>query len=110
MPLTRDVQETIAEEARKSAEFRRALLTEAAENLLSGELETAKAILRNTIKATIGYRALREATGIPEKSLIRMFGPSGNPRAAHLARVLEALQRHEDLRLEVRAIRRKDAA
>jgi hypothetical protein len=109
MALTRDFHETIREEARKSAEFRRALLTEAAENLLSGDLETAKAILRDTIKATIGYRALRDATGIPEKSLIRMFGPSGNPRAGHLARVLEALQQHEDVRLEVRA-RRKRAA
>jgi DNA-binding phage protein len=109
MALTRDFHETIREEARKSAEFRRALLTEAAENLLSGDLETAKAILRDTIKATIGYRSLTEATGIPEKSLIRMFGPSGNPRAAHLARVLEALQQHEDVRLEVRA-RRKSAA
>ncbi len=38
-----------------------------------------------------------------------MFGPSGNPRASHLTRVLEALQKHEEVRLEVRA-RRKDAA
>lgn len=110
MPLTRDFRETIAEEAKKSARFRRALLSEAAENLLSGELDTAKAILRNTIKATIGYRSLTEATGIPEKSLIRMFGPSGNPRASHLTRVLEALQKHEDVRLEVRAGRPKTAA
>ena len=109
MPLTRDFRETIAEEARKSAEFRRALLAEAAESFLGGELDTAKAILRDMIEATIGYRALRDATGIPEKSLIQMFGPSGNPRAGHLARVLEALQQHEDVRLEVRA-RRKHAA
>lgn len=109
MALTRDFHETIREEARKSAEFRRALLTEAAENLLCGDLDTAKAILRDTIKATIGYRALTNATGIPEKSLIRMFGPSGNPRAAHLVRVLEALQRHEDVRLEVRSKSRESS-
>ena len=110
MALTRDFRETIFEEARKSPEFRQALLTEAAEILLSGDLETAKAMLRDTIKATIGYRSLTEATGIPEKSLIRMFGPKGNPRAAHLSLVIEALQRHEHVRLEVKAARRKDAA
>jgi len=50
---------------------------------------------------------LSEATGTPEKSLIRMFGPKGNPRAAHLARALEALQAAEGVRLEVTA---RDAA
>lgn len=109
MPLTRDFQETIDEEAKKSPEFRHALLTEAVESLLSGDLAGAKAILRSTIKATIGYRALTQATGIPEKSLIRMFGPGGNPRASHLTRVIDALQEYEEVRLEVRA-RSKHAA
>jgi hypothetical protein len=85
------------------------LLTETAEILLSGDLETAKAMLRDTIKATIGYRSLTEAACIPEKSLIRMFGPRENPRAAHLSLVIEALQRHEDVRLELRATRRDQA-
>lgn len=110
MPLTREFRETIAAEANKNPEFRAAMLTEAAENLLCGDLETAKAMLRDMIKATIGYRALTDATGIPQKSLIRMFGPSGNPRAAHLVRVIEALQQHEAVRLEVRASRPKNAA
>ena len=107
MALTREFRETVWEKAQQSAEFRRALLTEAIESLLSGDLETSKAILRDAIKSTIGYRALTEATGIPEKSLVRMFGASGNPRADRLARVIEALQRHEGVRLLVRA---EDAA
>jgi len=110
MALTRDFRETVWAKAQSSASFRRALLTEAVENLLGGDLETAKAILRDAIKATIGYRALTDMTEIPEKSLIRMFGPSGNPRAAPLARVIEALQEHEGVRLEVRAAPREDAA
>ena len=109
MPLTRDFRETIREKAQQSAGFRRALLTEAIENLLAGDLETSKGLLRDYIKATIGYRELSEATGTPEKSLIRMFGPAGNPRASHLARVVDALQKHEAVRLEVRANAR-DAA
>ena len=110
MPLTRDFRETIGEKAQRSPRFRRALLTEAVENLLAGDLETGKGLLRDYIKATIGYRALSEAVGAPEKSLIRMFGPRGNPRASHLSRVIEALQRHEDVRLKVSAGRRADAA
>ncbi len=61
-------------------------------------------------KATIGYRALSEAVGTPEKSLIRMFGAKGNPRASHLSRVIEALQRHENVRLKVSAGHCADAA
>ncbi len=92
MPLTRNFRETIWEKAQRSPRFRRALLTEAVENLLAGDLETSKGLLRDYIKATIGYRALSEAVGAPEKSLIRMFGSKGNPRASHLSRVIEALQ------------------
>jgi len=102
-PLTRDFHLTVQETARARPDVRRALLTEAAELILAGDLDTAKSLLRDTIKACMGYRALSEATGTPEKSLIRMFGPKGNPRAAHLSRVLEALQAHEGIRLEVNA-------
>ena len=110
MPLTRNFRETIWEKAQRNSGFRRALLTEAVENLLAGDLETSKGLLRDYIKATIGYRALSEAAGTPEKSLIRMFGAKGNLRASHLSRVIEALQRHEDVRLKVSARHRADAA
>jgi hypothetical protein len=39
------------------------------------------AILRDYIKATVGFEKLGEATGTQPKSLIRMFGPRGNPQA-----------------------------
>ncbi len=110
MPLTRDFRETIWEKAKRSSRFRRALLTESVENLLAGDLETSKGLLRDYIKATIGYRALSEAVEVPEKSLIRMFGAKGNPQASHLSRVIEALQRHEDVRLQVSVGRRVGAA
>ncbi len=110
MPLTRDFRETVREKAKRSSRFRQALLTESVENLLAGDLETSKGLLRDYIKATIGYRALSEAAGVPEKSLIRMFGAKGNPRASHLSRVIEALQQHEDVRLQVSVSRRVDAA
>ena len=42
----------------------------------AGDVDTGKAILRDYIKATVGFEKLGEATGTPPKSLIRMFGPA----------------------------------
>jgi alkyl hydroperoxide reductase subunit AhpF len=53
---------------------------------------TAKTILRDYINATVGFTELAEATHIPSKSLIRMLGPSGNPRAENLLEVVRLLQ------------------
>lgn len=78
------------------------MLREAVECLLSGEIEVGKAMLRDFIKATCGYADLAEATGIPAKSLIRMFGPAGNPHARNLFLVVACLQRAEGIRLQVR--------
>jgi hypothetical protein len=70
--------------------------------MLSGEMAVAKTILRDYIKATVGFNGLAEATDIPPKSLMRMFGPSGNPRAENLFDVVTFLQRREGVRFKVR--------
>ena len=70
--------------------------------MLAGDLATGKAILRDYINATIGFEALGRATGTPAKSLMRMFGPRGNPQASHLFAVLGHLQEHGGFQLEVR--------
>lgn len=102
MPLTRDFRETVLARAQKDRAFRRELLREGVECLVSGDLDTAKTILRDYIKATVGYARLSKATAIPEKSLLRMFGPSGNPQARNLLQVVAYLQQAEGLRLQVR--------
>lgn len=58
--------------------------------------------LRRYVNATIGFARLSAATGIHEKSLMRMLGPKGNPRAEHLIRVVAALADHEGWALTVR--------
>ena len=60
--------------------FAEALLREGIDALLSGDVDTGKTILRDYIKATVGFEELGEATDAPAKSLIRMFGPRGNPQ------------------------------
>ena len=55
MPLTRDFRETIQARAMRDKAFREELLKEGVECLLSGEVETAKAALRDFINATGGF-------------------------------------------------------
>ena len=62
----------------------------------------AKTILRDYINATLGFAELAEATNIPSKSLMRMLGPSGNPRADNLLEVLRLLQQREGVRFLVK--------
>jgi DNA-binding phage protein len=103
MALTRDFKETVKARAERDPAFREALLTEAAEQLLAGDLETGKAMLRDFINATVGFESLARATGTPSKSLMRMLGPKGNPRARNLLNVVAKLQRVSRVRLAVAA-------
>ncbi len=103
MALTRDFKATVKARAERDAAFREALLTEAVELLLAGELETGKAILRDYINATVGFEKLAKETGTPPKSLMRMLGPKGNPRASNLLGVISKLQRASGLQLAVAA-------
>ena len=104
MPLTRSFNETVRARATRDPAFRAALFREAVQALLAGDLDTAKAALRAYINATIGFAKLAAATGTPVKSLMRMFGPNGNPTAANLSDVIRVLQKKTGVRLEVRAV------
>ena len=43
------------------------------------DVDTGKAVLRDYINATIGFEELSLVFGKSSKSLMRMFGPKGNP-------------------------------
>ena len=81
--------------------FGAALLRKGIGTMLAGDIDAGLAILRNYIKATIGFEKLGEATGTPPKSLIRMFGPRGNPQARNLFNVIGYLQKRAGLQLYV---------
>ena len=105
MPLTRDFNETVKARARRDPAFREGLLKEGVECLLAGDIETGKIVLRDYINATIGFAQLGVLTNKPPKSLMRMFGPTGNPHARNLFAVISRIQQHEGVHLEVRAVR-----
>ena len=79
MARTKSFKDLVEHHVKGDAKFAEALLREGIDAMLSGDLDTGKAIMRDYIKATVGFEKLRAATGVPPKSLIRMFGPRGNP-------------------------------
>jgi hypothetical protein len=101
VPLTRDFKETVQGRIARDPAYRRELLREGVECLLSGDLDTGKAILRDYINATIGFEELSNLTQKSTKSLMRMFGPRGNPQARNLFDVIAHLQRAERLHIHV---------
>lgn len=103
MPLTVDFRETIRERAQKDAAFRRGLLQEAVELMLSGDVKTGQKIIRNYINATVGFQQLAKRIHTPEKSLMRMFGPKGNPSSLNMFGVIAELAKAEGVNLSLKA-------
>ena len=105
MSLTRSFKETIRTRIERDPAFREELLKEGVECLLSGDVDTGKAVLRDYINATIGFRALGGLTDKSPKSLMRMFGPSGNPQTRNLFEIIGHLQEREGVRFKVESTR-----
>ena len=103
MALTKDFKDSIQARAQRDPAFRKALLQEGVEHLLADDVDTGKAVLRDYINATIGFEELSRVFGKSSKSLMRMFGPKGNPQASNLFSVIHYLQEQEGIHLEVKA-------
>jgi DNA-binding phage protein len=104
MALTRSFRHTIQARTARDPAFRQALFQEAVQVLFDGDVASGRSALRDYINATIGFDTLAEATNNPAKKLMRMFGPKGNPTAANLFAVINALQDRTGVHLEVRAV------
>ncbi len=100
-PTTGTFKDLVQRRAATDPAFATALLREGLDTMLAGDVDTAKALLRDYIKATVGFEKLGEATATPPKSLIRMFGPRGNPQARNLFGVIGYLQREAGVQLHV---------
>ncbi len=105
MTLTSSFKETVVARIERDEEFRDTLLREGIDCLLSGDVDTGKAVLRDYINATIGFDNLSVATSTPSKSLMRMFSQRGNPQAKNLFTIISYLQIQSGIHLEVRAVK-----
>ncbi|MBO9479737.1 transcriptional regulator [Shimia sp. R11_0] len=103
MPLTREFKETVKARVEADAEFRAALLSEAVEALLEGDVDTGKVVLRDYINATVGFEGLAEDIGKQPKSLMRMLSEAGNPSATNLFAMISQLQKATGIQLHVQA-------
>jgi len=101
MARTKSFKTLVELNIKTDKKFAAALLREGIDAMLGGDLDTGKAIMRDYIKATVGFEKLGAATGAPPKSLIRMFGPRGNPQAKNLFSVIGYLQKRAGVRLRV---------
>ncbi|MFI5323337.1 MAG: DNA-binding protein [Thermodesulfobacteriota bacterium] len=101
MTITRDYKETIRDRVQGDPAFKQALLKEAIECLLSGDVNTGKAVLKDFIKATSGFESLSRTVDKKPESLIRMLGPKGNPTATNLFQIIAQIQKQEGLHMEV---------
>lgn len=93
MALTKDFKSTIMARAKKDKKFCEAMLSEAITELLSGDVDAGKAILRDYINATITFEVLSKFMEKDPKSIMRMLSPSGNPTSKSLFMIFHAIQR-----------------
>ena len=105
MALTRDFKLTLRERLQRDPSFREALLKEAVDCLLAGDVETGKSLLRDHVNATIGFGELGGLTDKSPKSLMRMLSQNGNPQARNLFEIIGCLQEREGVHLTVQAVK-----
>ena len=105
MAILRNFKETVQARALHDPAFREGLLRESIDNMLAGDIETGRILLRDYINATVGFEELSRLLQKSPKSLMRMCSSSGNPTANNLFDIIHALQQKEGLRLQVQAMR-----
>ena len=105
MALTRSFRESVMEELREK-EYRRAFLGEAISDMLAGDLDSAKMVLREYINGTVGFIKAGKALRRSPKSLMRMLSADGNPQARNLLELVAYLQKVEGTTAEVRLAER----
>lgn len=105
MAITRHFKETVQARAHRDSKFREGMLRESIESMLTGDLKTGKALLRDYIKAVIGFKKLAGITKKDPKSLMRMLSPAGNPTASNLFEVICALEHKEKVQYHLQPIK-----
>ncbi len=64
-------------------EFRVALIEEAVQNVIDGDLESVLGQIRDLMYAAMSFDALAAETGIRKTNLMRMLFSNGNPLSAN---------------------------
>jgi DNA-binding phage protein len=97
MPLSREFKQTVMELC-KSPEYRKALLMEALESYLGGDIVVGNALLRDYLNGTQAFADVANEINLLEPSLRRMLGPNGNPTVRNFFALLKVCQQREGIR------------
>ena len=97
MTLTKAFKETVKARADRDPAFRRALVAEALNCLVEGDVATMKTMLRDYINATDGFAVVADAIGKSPKGLMRSLGATGNPQLDTLAPIVAYAARKEGI-------------
>ncbi len=95
MRATKSLDETVREQLQASPAFRKELLQEIVEQMISGDFETGTSLLRRYVNGTLGVAALGSALGRSHTEVESLLDPFGKAYAADLVAVLAYLQRVE---------------
>jgi hypothetical protein len=101
MALTKDFKDTIMARAHRDKAFCNAMLTEAINELFTGDIDVGKAILRDYINATISFEILSAMIDKDPKSLMRMLSPKGNPTTKSLFDIFHAIQKAKKIKIRI---------
>ena len=101
MALTRNFKDTVRARVQADPAFRSALLTEAVNAFLLGDIDTGKAVLRDYIKATVGFEELAEQTGSSKGYIWELENrDTRKPSAEKLMKIAEVLGVTSDFLLD----------
>ncbi len=101
MALTKEFRLSVLERAQRDSKFRHALLAEALNEFLSGDIEVGKSLLRDYINATISFELLANKLNKNSKSIQRMLSSSGNPTTKSLMSIFHILQKTEKVKIHI---------
>ena len=101
MALTKDFKTTVMARAHRDKAFCNAMLTEAINELLTGDVDLGKSILRDYINATISFEILSTMLDKNPKSLMRMLSLNGNPTSKSLFEIFHAIQKLKKMKINV---------
>ncbi len=101
MVLTKNFKSTIMARAKEDKQFCQAMLSEAVSELLTGDVDAGKSMLRDYINATISFEELSKLMEKNPKSIMRMLSPSGNPTSKSLFMMLHIIQKIKKVHIKI---------
>jgi hypothetical protein len=101
MALTKKFKLTIMSRAKKDKKFCEAMLSEAVAELLAGDVDAGKAILRDYINATITFEVLSKFMERHPKSIMRMLSVNGNPTSKSLFMIFHVIQKIKKIHFKI---------